>query len=158
MKIITQYVDKMPDVDLGAGKKSKARISLDINREFKPDIVADVQYLPLRSAVVDSIVCSHVLEHTDDPSNVLEEIKRILRGNGKAAFFLPDDQSKLWRMIRPLWSRYYEKAVSKENSPETHTQSFDCENFKRLLERFFKLVKVAKMNFGMEIYAICECS
>ena len=143
-------------MDLGAGKKSKAKVSLDINREFRPDIVADVQYLPFRNAAVDSLVCSHVIEHTSDPVKTLREIRRILRRSGKAAFFLPDDESKLWRMIRPFWSRYYKKAVSKENSPETHLQSFDYEDFKRLLESVFEFVKVAKMNFGMEIYAICE--
>jgi ubiquinone/menaquinone biosynthesis C-methylase UbiE len=157
MRIISEYLGNLPDVDLGAGKKPKAKISLDINGEFKPNIVADVQHLPLRSVAFDSVVCSHVLEHTADPSVALDEIRRVLRRNGRVAFFLPDDKSKRWRMLRPFWSRYYEHAVSKENSPETHLQSFDYENFKNLLERFFKLIKVDKINFGMELYAICEC-
>jgi ubiquinone/menaquinone biosynthesis C-methylase UbiE len=156
MKIIAQYLVEMPDVDLGAGKRSKARISLDINKEFRPEIVADIQYLPFKNASVGSIVCSHVIEHTANPSKVLMEMKRILRKRGKVVFFLPDEKSKLWRIIKPLWSYYYETLVLKGNSPENHKHSFNYENFRSFLRRFFEPVVVAKTNLGMEIYAVCE--
>lgn len=156
MKIIKRYIARVPDVDLGAGKNPKARVSLDINREFRPDIVADVQYLPLKSGVAGSLICSHVVEHVANLKQVLGEIRRVLRRDGRVAFFLPDSQSALWRLIRPYWSRYYEMAVDKKSLPETHLHFFNYRGFKSLMAEFFKPVKVGKMNFGMEIYAICE--
>jgi len=48
------------------------------------------------------------------------------------------------------------RAVSKADSPKTHVHAFNPQSFREFAENFFKPVKVAKMNLGMEIYAICR--
>lgn len=156
MKIIKKYINAIPELDIGAGKRSKASISIDINRDFRPDIVADVRYLPIRSGSIDSIVCSHVIEHIDNLSAAMSEIRRALMKGGKAIFFLPNDGSKLWRLIKPIWATYYERAVSKADSPRTHTHSFNYDSFMEFVEKHLHPVKVGKINLGMEIYAICH--
>ena len=157
LKVIKTYSSAvLPDLDLGGGKKPKAKISLDIDRKYRPNLVADVVQLPIRSKVINSVVCSHVIEHVKDLNKVMGEIKRILTRHGVVIFFLPDDGSTLWRMLKPFWTIYYEKVVSKESSPETHVHSFDCEGFRKIVEGFFEPLEVGKMNLGMEIYAICK--
>jgi len=147
---------KLADLDLGAGKSTKASISVDINKEFRPDIVADVQCLPIRHETFDSVICSHVIEHVEDLNRAIDEMKRVLRKNGIAIFFLPDDGSMLWRILRPFWTIYYETAVSRQDSPKSHVHSFDLERFGKTFGKSFELLEVGKINFGMEIYAICK--
>lgn len=156
MKVIKKYLNVTADLDIGAGKKPKAGISIDISRDSKPHMVADVRYLPIREESVNSIVCSHVIEHVNDLDMAMNEIKRILNKNGKVVFFLPDDGSRFWKLIRPLWTIYYEKAVSKADSPRTHAHTFNYDSFREFVESIFEPVEVGKMNLGMEIYAICK--
>lgn len=148
---------KLADLDLGAGKSTKATLSLDINRDFKPDIVADVQCLPIKSEIVKSVVCSHVIEHIGDAKEAMAEMKRVLMKDGVAVFFLPDDGSVLWRMMKPIWTVYYERAVSKQDSPRAHVNTFNYESFQEFLRTVFEHIETGKMNFGMEIYAACKC-
>ena len=146
----------LADIDLGAGKSTKANISLDINRDFKPDIVADVLCLPIRHETFSSVICSHVIEHVEDLNRATDEMKRILRKDGIAIFFLPNDGSILWRILRPFWTIYYETTVSRQDSPKSHVHSFDLERFGKTFGNFFELLEVGKINLGMEIYAICK--
>jgi len=157
MRIIRRSLfDKLPDLDLGAGKQPKAALSLDLSKKCRPNIVADIQQLPLRSESVSSIICSHTIEHAKESKEAMSEIRRILRKNGTLILFVPDDESMFWRIIRPLWSVYYQRAVSSENSPKAHMSSFSCQTLKDSLERFFTMLELGKINLGMEIYAVCK--
>jgi ubiquinone/menaquinone biosynthesis C-methylase UbiE len=156
LNIVKKHLGGIADLDLGAGKSPKGEISLDIGKEFDPDIRGDVQFLPIRNESVSSVVCSHVIEHVNDVNKVMDEIRRILKKDGLAVFFLPDDGSKLWRVLKPAWTIYYGMAVSKESTPETHTHSFNYEKFEGFLKEFFDSLEVGKMNLGMEIYAVCK--
>lgn len=157
MEIIRKCLfGKLPDLDLGAGKQPKAALSIDISRKCRPNIVADIRHLPLRSESVSSIICSHTIEHIKGSNEVMSEIRRVLRRNGILILFLPDDESVLWRIIKPLWTVYYQRTVSKESSPETHVWYFSYETLKVFLERFFTTLDLGKINLGMEIYAVCK--
>lgn len=52
-------------------------------------LVADAARLPLADGVVDAAVCTEVLEHVDDPTAVLAEVARVLRGGGTALVSCP---------------------------------------------------------------------
>ena len=157
LRIVKQYLGvKIADLDLGAGGSPKGRVSLDIDRSFKPNIVADVNHLPIRNESVNSVVCAHIIEHVNNVDNALVEIKRVLRREGLLFIFLPNDSSLLWRMIMPFWTIYYEKLVSRESSPETHVHSFNSKSFRECIERFFEPISLGKMNLGMEMYAVCK--
>lgn len=157
MKIIRKCLfGKLPDLDLGAGKQPKATLSIDISKKCRPNIVADIQQLPIRSESVSSIICSHIIEHIKGSNEVMSEMRRVLRKNGTLILFLPDDESVLWRIIKPLWTVYYQRTVSKESSPKTHVWSFSYKTLKGFLERFFTTFELGKINLGMEIYAVCK--
>jgi SAM-dependent methyltransferase len=92
----------------------------------------------------------------EDLNRATDEMKRILRKDGIAIFFLPNDGSILWRILRPFWTIYYETVVSRQDSPKSHVHSFDLERFGKTFGNFFELLEVGKINLGMEIYAICK--
>lgn len=56
---------------------------------FAPDLAADLRRTPLRSASVDWVFCSHVLEHIAELELCLDEIERILVPGGTAWLQVP---------------------------------------------------------------------
>ena len=56
-----------------------AREGRPLLTDGKPLIIADVQHLPFRDKAFSFTNCSHVLEHTDQPSLALSEVKRVSR-------------------------------------------------------------------------------
>ncbi len=156
MKIILGQNDIMPELDIGAGKKPKGRLTIDILARLRPDIVGVITALPLRAGSISSVVCSHVIEHTVDPGEAISEVKRVLSNGGVAFFFLPNDGSLLWRILQPFWSIYYNRFVMKEASPDTHISSFDYRTFSSLIGENFTVLTKGKMNLGMEMYAKCQ--
>ncbi len=79
-------------IELGCGKKKKSgRIGVDKVDLSEVDIVADIEdglpFLPDDS--VDEIHCRSVLEHIENFENVIKEIVRVLKKDGKAHVFVP---------------------------------------------------------------------
>lgn len=63
--------------------------TIDINPEYRPDIVADAHNLPINSGAADGVICKSVLEHVKNPFRVVDEIWRILRPGGKCFITVP---------------------------------------------------------------------
>jgi len=56
-------------------------VTLDINEELDPDIVASVLKIPLKNSSFDVVLCAEVLEHLpfEDFERCLEELQRVTR-------------------------------------------------------------------------------
>ena len=67
----------LTSLDIGCGPKKEFDINIDLNRNFRPDIVCDAQHLPFKPEVFNLIICSHLLEHVDKPYLCLVEINRV---------------------------------------------------------------------------------
>jgi SAM-dependent methyltransferase len=79
-------------VELGCGRKKRPdRITIDKVDMPHVNIVADIEdglpFLPDRS--VDQIHCRSVLEHIKNFENVIKEIVRVLKKDGRAHIFVP---------------------------------------------------------------------
>ena len=79
-------------MELGCGQKKKpGRLAIDKMDLPHVDIVADIEeglpFLPDRS--VDEIHCRSVLEHVQNFENLLREMVRVLKTNGKVFLFVP---------------------------------------------------------------------
>jgi SAM-dependent methyltransferase len=79
-------------VELGCGRKSKQdRITIDRVDLPNVDIVADLEdglpFFPDDS--VDEIHCRSVLEHVQNFEDLMQEMVRVLKKNGKAYIFVP---------------------------------------------------------------------
>jgi len=95
IKIDLEQIINSPNpviIELGCGKKKqRGRITVDRVDLPNVDIVADMEnglpFLPDNS--VDQIHCRSVLEHIQNFENLMREIVRVLKDNGKAYVFVP---------------------------------------------------------------------
>jgi len=84
-------------LDIGSGESKgyeslfnyEKYITLDINPDYKPDIVASAEKIPLKDNSIDSILCTQVLEHTKEPLKIIEEIYRVLKPGGYVLLTAP---------------------------------------------------------------------
>lgn len=63
--------------------------SLDVAKEYKPDILGDIHNLPQEDGSIDAIICKAVLEHVYDPQKAVNEIHRVLKKEGKCLVYVP---------------------------------------------------------------------
>jgi len=57
----------------------------------KVDIWADGHNVPVASACVDTVLCSQVLEHVQEPAQVMRELARVLKPGGHAIVTVPQE-------------------------------------------------------------------
>ena len=98
-------------LDVGAGKikryaslfKYNRYITLDINPEHDPDVIASAENIPLEDNSVDSIICTQVLGDIKEPSVVIKEFHRVLKPDGVVLLTesllneLHDEPNDFWR-------------------------------------------------------------
>lgn len=76
-------------LNLGCGTDPRG-VGIDLNYE-NADIAADLnEGLPVEDDAVDRVLAEHVLEHLENPSFVLREIRRVLRPDGLAVIEVPN--------------------------------------------------------------------
>jgi SAM-dependent methyltransferase len=69
-------------------KKRTYRV-LDYVDTYHPDVVGDIQNLPLPDASEDAIVCLSILEHVPDPFASFREMHRVLKSGGYCFIYVP---------------------------------------------------------------------
>lgn len=77
---------KLHGVDIS---EDLVRFSRKINGEINYQ-VGDACNLPCNSSTFDYVISQHVIEHIEDTSNFLEEIKRVLKPGGYFIFCTPN--------------------------------------------------------------------
>ena len=68
---------------------------LKVNKKYdksKLNFVSSLDELPLKDESVDTILCTQVLEHVENPFKVMNEFKRILKKEGKLFISVPQQQ------------------------------------------------------------------
>lgn len=69
-------------------EKANYRV-LDKEETYQPDIIGDVQNLPLEDESLDAVICKAVLEHVPRPRKAVREIYRVLKNGGKCLVYVP---------------------------------------------------------------------
>jgi SAM-dependent methyltransferase len=76
-------------LDLGSGSRQYEKLftqtrylAYDISLQSSPDVIGVGEALPFVSGSVDLIICIQVLEHVNNPAQVISEISRILKPGG----------------------------------------------------------------------------
>lgn len=52
--------------------------------DIKPDVISDILKMPFENNSFDTVICTEVLEHVEDPFALMKEISRILETGGQA--------------------------------------------------------------------------
>lgn len=76
--------------------RHKNSIGVDIEPApvcFIPTIKGRAENLPFKDRVFDTIVMNHVLEHFENPSEILKEVHRVLKDGGKLIVCVPNKDS-----------------------------------------------------------------
>jgi uncharacterized protein (TIRG00374 family) len=130
--------DILIDIGCGSGVQVKEigkmgyslAIGIDINmnairfaRERSlPDaefIIADSQYLPIKSSRADKIICAEIIEHLKNPQLLVNEIGRVLKNGGTVVITTPNDNS-VWGIYEFFW----DMIGRGRNYGETHLRFF----------------------------------
>lgn len=97
-------------------------------------IRCDAEFLPLRNAIFDFIVCSEVIEHLDIPEYGLKEISRVIDPKGCAIITLPNLFSYYWMRFSFSYSILQFLGRGQDTLAEKHT-SFPVWRTLRLLKK-----------------------
>ncbi|MGI8589354.1 MAG: class I SAM-dependent methyltransferase [Chloroflexia bacterium] len=78
-------------LDVGCGSQvRRGFVGIDARRTVATAIVADARAIAVEDGVADEVYAGCLLEHFDDPHQVLREIHRVLRPDGQAVLRLPN--------------------------------------------------------------------
>lgn len=115
--------------------KRKGYVNIDKSMEFRPDIVWDLEKLPLpfKGDSIDEILAYHVLEHICNFIPLMRELHRIC---------MKDAVMRIKTPFYSAWGQY--------NDP-THVRSFTPFTFDNLSENYFNGfgVEGVRLNFGI---------
>lgn len=86
-KFISRYATEERVLDIGSGGSSYGRffpnrLTVDIDPDRKPEVVADAHSLPFKDNEFAFVLCTEVLEHTERPHVVAAELMRVLQKGG----------------------------------------------------------------------------
>jgi SAM-dependent methyltransferase len=92
-KILDLYNEQNVILNIGSGPTyymgRKDIINIDSYAFKEVDIVADASDIPLKNNSVDLILNLALLEHVENPKEVVDEMYRIIKPNGDVLCFLP---------------------------------------------------------------------
>lgn len=88
----------MPILDVGCGEAKRGTIGVDLNREVRPDVVAEATALPFKDETFDAIISVQCLEHLWNPPAqpraaimlALKEFARVLKKQGDLELAVPN--------------------------------------------------------------------
>lgn len=78
-------------LNIGSGSRrlDTETLNLDLLACEEVDIQGDLLHLPIKDKIVETIVCTGVLEHVSDPHEAVEEIYRVLKFGGRVFLEIP---------------------------------------------------------------------
>lgn len=102
--------------DISIKTLKKARKKIDTLQKYDL-VVCDGEHLPFLSETFDIIVCTDVIEHTENPSKLLMEIAYILKMKGKLLLSFPN---AFWKPLSFVFEKLRIKCpegISRDLSP-----------------------------------------
>jgi SAM-dependent methyltransferase len=129
---LKKYATDVATLDIGASGDDHRdlfpnRTTVNIDAIGKPDVVADAHTLPFANESFEVVVCSEMLEHADNPQQIVDEIRRVLIPGGRVvlttrfAYPVHDAPSDYWRFtpygLQKLFSKFEIIEVTTEGKP-----------------------------------------
>jgi ubiquinone/menaquinone biosynthesis C-methylase UbiE len=98
------------------------------NTEF---IQCNAEYLPFKTNTIDKIICAELIEHLSNPEYMLNESKRVLKGDGSIVITTPNEIS-IWGLYEILWDTFGRG----RNYGETHLKFFSIKDLNKYFSSF----------------------
>jgi SAM-dependent methyltransferase len=90
-------------------------------------VLGDAMYIPLRENTIDFVVCTEVLEHAVVPTQLLLEVRRVLKPDGLLYLTVPHSRASL-NPFRVQASRLL-------NAGDTHVNFYDLRGLQEVMTR-----------------------
>lgn len=124
------YVDR-----LRAERPDLRTVALDLSPGMGPEVVGDIQALPLADDAVDGAMAMHMLYHVPDIPRALRELRRVVRDGGVVLISTNGRDDK--REVAELWEAV---VVDLTGAPPDHlpaaTERFALEDVGLVAEQF----------------------
>ena len=122
------------------------KYGFDVSKHLKTEVenlgisfIGDID--SVEDSSFDVVICHHVIEHVENPAQILKEIYRLLKPSGKMLLFVPSEKS-----------RKYNKFDTKE--PNMHLFSWNVQTLGKLVEFMGFDIAIAKRQiFGYDRFA-----
>jgi ubiquinone/menaquinone biosynthesis C-methylase UbiE len=119
------------DIDPASLAKAESRLQKDASAAWET-MVSAANPLPIDTATADKLVCTEVLEHVDDPAQVLSELVRIGKAGALYLLSVPDPLSEsVMKRVAPA------SAFRRPN----HIRVVQREEFARMVEDAGLIIK-----------------
>lgn len=81
--LIKRYYKKGKILNVGSGGLYiEGAVNVDINPKYRPDIIADFHHLPFKDNSFDVVLALDIIEHTESPEILLNELLRVSKEDG----------------------------------------------------------------------------
>ena len=64
-------------LEVGCSLSTTGDVNVDIDRSSLADVICDAQHLPFKDNSFKIVKASHIIEHVDDPEQMLDELVRV---------------------------------------------------------------------------------
>jgi SAM-dependent methyltransferase len=111
-----------------------------LDQDFEGYVQVDLNYpvLPFRRKTFEVINCSAVLEHLFYPRELLQEMKRVLRDDGKILISLPNDKG-----LSTVYSMLFLHIPAYDEQIYGHHWKFSIETAREFFEKEFTIIREA---------------
>lgn len=88
------------------GRFFKNKVGIDIKSGPGVNVVGSVYELPFQDGTFDMVLCMSILEHLEEPSKAIREMRRVLKPGGRILVSVPfmfpihDTPSDYWRFTK----------------------------------------------------------
>lgn len=124
-------------------------------------VKGELAALALPPASFDVVICTEVLEHTQEPAAILAEIRRLLRPDGAAVITVPNDPLilRLKGVVRRSPAFWLLRDRVSWGGDEYHLHVWTPAEFERLLSRCFRVLERAAAPFdALPVRACFRCA
>lgn len=112
-------------------RKLPGYLNVDIDRRWRPDVVADALRLPFKDSMFEEVNASNFFEHISDTVGLMEEIHRVLQDRGMLRITAPHFSSRsVWAVpdhVKGFGFTTFER-FTPENVPKHYKPSFRIVN------------------------------
>ncbi len=110
------------------------------------------QEIPLKEGSVDAVVCTEVIEHAPYPEEVMKEISRVVRNNGKIIFTFPNERArkKVYSIVRFF-------GINTEIEHDVTLFEYEFKAIESLCRKYFKVIRKYSIPFFFPITRFIIC-